>query len=444
MQSAAAWQQGSVPSSAQQQRPCSSTVLSRSPGHRLQRLPVLRHNERSAVLINAGGSHERARQRCLRSRDTSARAAAPRGGGGGGSGSGSASGSVSGGAPRESATATARAVHAPAAAPAKQRRAPAAPAAATEVEVAEVADAAEAAAAGARGHGRHAHSSHPRAASAAAEPAVEGGLAPLPPHQQWRWKGAKLPAAAAAAALGLAVRYGVPIPAGVDEASWSLLGFFVATVAGLVLEPVAAGAWALMCCGAAVATHALTFGEAFEAADSEVLWLIINAFFLAKAIERTGLGERVAELLVARFGGSTRSLGVSLALGEALLAPGMPSTTARAAGIFVPVIRSVAAAGGSYPDDDASRRRLGSYLVLSQLQAVAHSSTLFLTAAAQNLLCLQLAEAGGVDLGANHFLVWAQGAAVPALVGEPRRRVGGSAAEGGGRALRMAAAAAVF
>jgi hypothetical protein len=35
---------------------------------------------------------------------------------------------------------------------------------------------------------------------------------------------------------------------------------------------------------------------------------------------------------VSRFGGSTRGLALSLAVGEALLAPGMPSTTARAAG----------------------------------------------------------------------------------------------------------------
>jgi di/tricarboxylate transporter len=37
-------------------------------------------------------------------------------------------------------------------------------------------------------------------------------------------------------------------------------------------------------------------------------------------------------MLVSRFGGSTRGLALSLAVGEALLAPGMPSTTARAAG----------------------------------------------------------------------------------------------------------------
>lgn len=68
-----------------------------------------------------------------------------------------------------------------------------------------------------------------------------------------------------------------------------------------------------------------------------------------QGIEKTGLGTRIAELLVRSFGGSTRSLGVSLAVGELLMTPGMPSTTARAAGVFVPVIRSVSAAGGSYP-----------------------------------------------------------------------------------------------
>jgi hypothetical protein len=64
--------------------------------------------------------------------------------------------------------------------------------------------------------------------------------------------------------------------------AWSLLGFFVTTVAGLVLEPLSSGAWALMCAGAAVGLHCLTFEEAFAAADTQVLWLIVLAFLLAK------------------------------------------------------------------------------------------------------------------------------------------------------------------
>lgn len=111
------------------------------------------------------------------------------------------------------------------------------------------------------------HAALPRPATARAPPAPQG---------------AKLGNAAGAVALGVALRYGVPVPDGLDPHSWSLLAFFLTTVAGLVVEPVAAGAWALMCVACALAAHALTFEEAFAAADSQVLWLIVNAFFLAK------------------------------------------------------------------------------------------------------------------------------------------------------------------
>ena len=289
--------------------------------------------------------------------------------------------------------------------------------------------------------------------------------------------GANLRAAAIAAAIGGAARLLLPLPAGVEPAAWDLLGFFVATVAGLVLEPLPAGAWALVCAGAAIAAGAITFEGAFAAADTQVLWLIVLSFLLARGFDRSGLGERAAQLLVARFGGSTRGLAASLAVGEALIAPGMPSTTARAAGIFLPVIKSVSAAAGSFPggacaraalflicssfllastpcrccclppavdltilpapttaattaaaatDDDTSRRRLGAYLVQSQLQASSHTCSLVLTASAQNLLCLQLAESAGVEVG-PHFAVWSAGALLPGVIGEARGR--GAAAE---------------
>lgn len=64
---------------------------------------------------------------------------------------------------------------------------------------------------------------------------------------------------------------------------------------------------------------------------------------------------------------------------------------------------------------------MGAYLVQSQLQSSSHTCSLFLTASAQNLLCLQLAEAAGVDVG-SHFLVWSEGAIVPGLIGAPGLR----------------------
>lgn len=64
--------------------------------------------------------------------------------------------------------------------------------------------------------------------------------------------------------------------------AWDLLGFFVATVAGLVLEPLPPAAWALLCAAAATGCGALSFEEAFQAAGGQALWLIVSSFLLAK------------------------------------------------------------------------------------------------------------------------------------------------------------------
>jgi di/tricarboxylate transporter len=63
-----------------------------------------------------------------------------------------------------------------------------------------------------------------------------------------------------------------------------------------------------------------------------------------------------------------------------------------------------------------SAGRLGKFLVQSQFQGSVHSSALFLTAAAQNLLCMKLAAELGVNIP-SPWVTWFKGAAVPALLG---------------------------
>ncbi|KAK2076788.1 hypothetical protein QBZ16_005014 [Prototheca wickerhamii] len=145
----------------------------------------------------------------------------------------------------------------------------------------------------------------------------------------------------------------------------------------LVLEPLPVGAWAFLGVTVAVATKTLTFAQAFTAFTNDVIWLIVVSFFFAKARE-WGAGK------------STLGLAYGLSAAETVIAPAMPSTTARAGGIFMPIISSLAQQSGSKPNDP-SRKKLGAFLVLSQLQSSASSSALFLTAAAQNLLCIKLA-----------------------------------------------------
>lgn len=82
--------------------------------------------------------------------------------------------------------------------------------------------------------------------------------------------------------LGLIINFLVPRPDGVSREAWRLLSIFVSTVAGLVVGPLPVGAWAFAGVTAALASKTLTFSAAFSAFNADVIWLVVNAFFLAK------------------------------------------------------------------------------------------------------------------------------------------------------------------
>lgn len=227
--------------------------------------------------------------------------------------------------------------------------------------------------------------------------------------------GVKIVPAVQAVAVGVALRFLVPIPAGITEQGWSLLSIFVSTILGLVLDPLPVGAWAFLAVTTCIATKTLTFAQAFSAMTNEVIWLIVVSFFFAKGFEKTGLGERIANIFVKAMGKSTLGLSMGLIAAESLLAPAMPSTSARAGGIFMPIIKSLSEASGSKPGE-ASRTKMGSFLTQAQFQASIHSSNLFLTGAAQNLLCLDMASSLGINIP-NAFATWISGAWLPSLVG---------------------------
>ncbi|KAL5563307.1 hypothetical protein UlMin_033054 [Ulmus minor] len=215
-------------------------------------------------------------------------------------------------------------------------------------------------------------------------------------------------------AVGVIVRFFVPKPVEVTPQAWQLLSIFLSTIAGLVLSPLPVGAWAFLGLTTSIVTKTLPFTTAFSAFTSEVIWLIVISFFFARGFVKTGLGDRIATYFVKWWGKSTLGLSYGLTISEALIAPAMPSTTARAGGVFLPIIKSLAISAGSKPNDP-SKKKLGSYLVQSQFQSSANSSALFLTAAAQNLLCLKLAEELGVVIS-SPWVSWFKAASLPALV----------------------------
>uniref|UniRef100_A0A6N2L5K6 Uncharacterized protein n=1 Tax=Salix viminalis TaxID=40686 RepID=A0A6N2L5K6_SALVM len=213
--------------------------------------------------------------------------------------------------------------------------------------------------------------------------------------------------------IGLIVRFAVPKPIEVTSQAWQLLSIFLSTIAGLVLSPLPVGAWAFLGLTTSVVTKTLAFPAAFSAFTSEVIWLIVISFFFARGFVKTGLGDRIATYFVKWLGKSTLGLSYGLTFSEVLIAPAMPSTTARAGGVFLPIIKSLSLSAGSKPGD-ASSKKLGSYLIQSQFQCSSCSSALFLTAAAQNLLCLKLAEELGVIIS-SPWVSWFKAASLPAL-----------------------------
>lgn len=210
--------------------------------------------------------------------------------------------------------------------------------------------------------------------------------------------------------IGLLI-WALPRPEGVDPRAWRLLAIFVATVVGTIARPLPMGAMAIVGIGVAMGTRTLTLAEALSGFSNGTVWLVVAAFFIAAAFIKTGLGARIAYNLVALFGGSTLGLGYSLVAADLVLAPMIPSNTARAGGVIFPILQSLAkAAPGS---DLIRRRRTNAFLTLVAYNATVITSAMFLTAMVGNPLSVALASNQGIAIT---WSLWALAASVPGVV----------------------------
>jgi DASS family divalent anion:Na+ symporter len=204
----------------------------------------------------------------------------------------------------------------------------------------------------------------------------------------------------------------LPRPAELSPQAWRLLAIFSGTIVGLVLQAAASGAVVLFGLVAAILTGAMSASSVLAGFSNASVWLIVSAFLFSHAVSSTGLGRRVAYLFIRSFGRRTLGLGYALAASELVIAPAVPSNTARAGGILFPIVESIARACGS--DPRTSPRRLGAYLMLNQFQADTILSAMFLTSMASNPLIAELAATtAGVRLG---WGTWAAAASLPGLV----------------------------
>ncbi|HCB5607856.1 anion permease [Klebsiella aerogenes] len=187
-----------------------------------------------------------------------------------------------------------------------------------------------------------------------------------------------------------------PAPAGLTELAWVLSGIYLAAIVGLVIKPFSEPVILLV----AVAASMVIIGNLGDGSikSSSVLsgyasgttWLVFSAFTLSAAFVITGLGKRIAYILIGKIGSTTLGLGYVTAFLDLILSPATPSNTARAGGIVLPIINSVAVALGSEPEHTA--KRVGHYLMMNVYMVTKTTSYMFFTAMAGNILALKMIE----------------------------------------------------
>nr|WP_235863303.1 anion permease [Ureibacillus sinduriensis] len=210
-----------------------------------------------------------------------------------------------------------------------------------------------------------------------------------------------------------AVIWLIPPPGGLQVQAWHLFAIFVATIIGLIIKPIPMGSMAILALTVITVTKTLTLEEALSGFQNSTIWLIVIAFFISRGFIKTGLGTRVAYLFVRLFGKKTLGLSYSLIASDLILSPAMPSNTARAGGILLPIIRSLSETYGSRTGD-GTERKIGAFLTATSFQANMITSAMFLTAMAANPLAAKMAEeVAGASIS---WVGWMTAAIVPGII----------------------------
>ncbi|MDN3509086.1 MAG: DASS family sodium-coupled anion symporter [Candidatus Neptunochlamydia sp.] len=199
-------------------------------------------------------------------------------------------------------------------------------------------------------------------------------------------------------------------PEGVTTQAMHMFAIFIFTVIGIILRPVPIGTFAFLGLVLTVTTKTLTFEQAFSGFVHPIVWLIVIAFFISRGFIKTGLGERIAYIIIKYLGKNTLGMAYGMLLTDLILAPAIPSIVARVGGIIYPIVNSLSKAFGSEPYSHP--RRLGAYLIKATFQGSIITSGMFMTAMAGNPLIADLAKSVGVNITWGS---WAVAASVPGL-----------------------------
>ncbi len=216
---------------------------------------------------------------------------------------------------------------------------------------------------------------------------------------------------AALVLLYIVLAHLIPAPATITPQGWRQTAIFITVIAGMVTEPLPASALVLMGL-TGMAANGIPMREVLGGFAQPSVWLVIIAMLIAKVMLDCGLARRIALLFVRAIGRTSLGVAYALQMTDVTLASGVPSITARSAGMVLPIARSISELFDSRPGPTANR--LGAFLIAAMYQGSAVACAMFLTGQASNLL--------GADLAlklANVEVTWASwfvAAIVPGLL----------------------------
>lgn len=212
--------------------------------------------------------------------------------------------------------------------------------------------------------------------------------------------------------LVLALIWLAPAPEGLKPEAWHMFAIFAATIAGILSSPIPSGAVMFVALALTYFTGTLPLGDVLKGFSSATVWMIFSAYVLSIGFVQSGLGRRIAYKTLSLFGGSSLGVAYSLGVADLIMAPAMPSVTARSGGIILPVAKSINQVLGSQPGPTG--KRIGDFLIITCFQITPITGAMFMTGMAANPLCAQLAaDALGVHLTWGG---WFYAAVVPCMV----------------------------
>lgn len=211
-------------------------------------------------------------------------------------------------------------------------------------------------------------------------------------------------------ALGIGL-YSIPVSF-VSEKAWHLFSIFSLTILGVILQVYPIACITLLGLTAILTLNLIDIDQALSGFSTSTIWLVGSIFFISRGIMKTKLGERIAYLLIYFIGSTPLKLAYIISSVELLFAPVIPSNTARAGGIMMPIVKAVAQTLGE-DKENISYNEIRSFLVQVAFHANVITSAMFLTAMVGNPLAQSLAKTKGVVF---NWIDWFAVAIVPGLI----------------------------